>query len=993
MTTELSTFLKQYASTGQKDDDGKAIFTHTSLQPKASFNIPEDKRSELHRLIAESIYNRKPVYMTERPLKVKPITIDIDLKYPADYTTRQHDERHINELLKLYTGAIITFVDIPEDKNIDAYVFQRSGPYPKNGNIKDGFHILYPDICIDSDIQHLIRIEVLKKINQFLDNPEIGSLPVKNTNDDVVDLSVISSNNWMMYGCMKPALKPYKLTGVFRSKASKAPGQEDTSAAGAGGSVTGTSLGAGLEFEELQTGTSSLEEIESLVNYLSTHNVTKDRTYDIRSEVSDVLEEYLQKSSARKQRGKYNSANFMKKAIKNASDDETQKCQLEEAKHLTALLADWRADSFHHWIEVGLCLHNISPALHETWVEFSKRSENYDPSVDSDRWYSFTESNTGLNIGSLHRWARLDSPKEYNKVHSMMLMPLMMCSVSGSSQDVTAVVYKMYRYQYVCLDAKGKKWAEFVNHGWKITNEGMSLKKKLGHEVLNEYLMLITHYNLKAIDHYDEQKEQFLHKSKSLADITYKLRDITFKEKVMKECIIMFHDPKFQDSLNSNPYLVGLENGVYDLSRGEFRDGRPEDRVSVSTGQDFPDFSDDDVDLTAETAAVPQIQAIFDFMKQVFPKPQTRRFMFLCLASHLEGYNREEYFYLWTGVGGNGKSKLLALFEMAFGDYCFKLPINLLTNKRSQPGQATPELAMSIGKRFGSFQEPDEGARVNTGLMKEFTGNDKMYWRGLYAEGGVMKPMFTAVLLCNAKPKMTSDDEGTWRRLVVIDFIARFVAGTPTPNGKYEFPRNIHLDQMFPNWAPYFFALLTMYHKIYKTEGLKIPQEIKDATYDYRKQSDAYAMFMDEYFQEDEEGRVMLDDSYSIFKEWYSNEFNDKAPPRREYKTYIERKLGQHYGSSAKPGWFGYSLHHLDSILDKKPKDVPDLDHDLTKPNTGSSPCRTLEIPPRSKITPVAKPKPKTQIHDRAAIQFETPLTDRPLEFNESAPTSPKNIN
>ena len=107
MTTELSTFLKQYVSTGQRDDNGKAIFTHTSLQPKASYNVPDDKRDELHRLIADSIYKRKPVYLTEKPLKVKPITIDIDLKYPADCTTRQHDERHIKELLKLYSEAII----------------------------------------------------------------------------------------------------------------------------------------------------------------------------------------------------------------------------------------------------------------------------------------------------------------------------------------------------------------------------------------------------------------------------------------------------------------------------------------------------------------------------------------------------------------------------------------------------------------------------------------------------------------------------------------------------------------------------------------------------------------------------------------------------------------------------------------------------------------------------------------------------------------------
>jgi P4 family phage/plasmid primase-like protien len=898
MTTELSTFLKQYVSTGQRDDNGKAIFTHTSLQPKASYNVPDDKRDELHRLIAESIYKRKPVYLTEKPLKVKPITIDIDLKYPADYTTRQHDERHIKELLKLYSEAIITFIDLPDKTPVDAYVFQRRNPYPKNGNIKDGIHILYPNICIDTDIQHVMRTEILKKIDQFMDNPSIGCLPVKNSRDDIVDLSVISGTNWMMYGCMKPGLRPYALDKIYRLDNS----QED------------------IQFTELKTQTSSLDDIEALVSHLSIHNVTKERTYDIRPEVADILDEYLQKSTARKQRGKYNSAAFMKKTVKNASKGEESRSQIEEARQLTQLLGDWRADSYHHWIEVGLCLNNISQALHDVFVDFSRKSDKFDEHADTSKWYEFAQQKTGLNIGSLHRWARLDNEVKYREVRSTMLRPLMVCSVSGSSQDVAAVVYKMYKYQYVCLDAKGKKWAEYVNHCWKITNEGMSLKKKIGHEVLNEYLLLITHYNVTAIAHDDEQKEQCLHKSKSLTEITYKLRDITFKEKVMKECIIMFHDPKFEEKLDCNPYLIGLENGVYDLKEHVFRDGRPEDYISTTTGNDYPDVDEDEINLEDETSSITAVTEIFEFMKQVFPIDGVRRYMYLCLASYLEGFNREEKFHLWTGVGGNGKSKLLTLFEMAYGAYCFKLPINLLTQKRSQPGQATPELAMSIGKRFGSFQEPDEGAKVNTGLMKEFTGNDKLYFRGLYSEGGEIKPMWSLVLLCNAKPKMTGDDEGTWRRLVVIEFVSRFVSGKP--KNKYEFPRNIHLDLMFPEWAPYFFSLLTMYHKLYKVKGLKPTQEINAATYDYRKQSDAYAMFMDDYFHkvEDEESSIKLDDSYGVFKDWYNLEFNDKAPPRREFKSYVERKLNQQYGRGNKSGWYGWQLLHPDSDTSQKPE-------------------------------------------------------------------------
>ena len=73
-------------------------------------------------------------------------------------------------------------------------------------------------------------------------------------------------------------------------------------------------------------------------------------------------------------------------------------------------------------------------------------------------------------------------------------------------------------------------------------------------------------------------------------------------------------------------------------------------------------------------------------------------------------------------------------------------------------------------------------------------------------------------------------------------------------------------------------------------------------------------MFMDDYFhKDDDEVCIKLDDSYSVFKDWYSLEFNDKAPPRREFKSYVERKLNQTYGRGNKSGWYGWRLLHPDS--------------------------------------------------------------------------------
>ena len=62
-------------------------------------------------------------------------------------------------------------------------------------------------------------------------------------------------------------------------------------------------------------------------------------------------------------------------------------------------------------------------------------------------------------------------------------------------------------------------------------------------------------------------------------------------------------------------------------------------------------------------------------------------FMSKCLS----GENRDEGFYIWTGSGGNGKSKLIELAQMVLGEYACGLPVSLITSKRASSNSATPE--------------------------------------------------------------------------------------------------------------------------------------------------------------------------------------------------------------------------------------------------------------------------------------------------------------
>jgi phage/plasmid-associated DNA primase len=82
---------------------------------------------------------------------------------------------------------------------------------------------------------------------------------------------------------------------------------------------------------------------------------------------------------------------------------------------------------------------------------------------------------------------------------------------------------------------------------------------------------------------------------------------------------------------------LGFENGVFDLYAGEFREGRPEDLVSLSTGVSFE--SEPGISLEEE---------IMDFFSKVFPDEELREYALGRLASFLSGDVSHEHFYIFT---------------------------------------------------------------------------------------------------------------------------------------------------------------------------------------------------------------------------------------------------------------------------------------------------------------------------------------------------------
>ena len=124
------------------------------------------------------------------------------------------------------------------------------------------------------------------------------------------------------------------------------------------------------------------------------------------------------------------------------------------------------------------------------------------------------------------------------------------------------------------------------------------------------------------------------------------------------------------------------------------------------------------------------------------------------------------------GRGGNGKSTFYNAKARAMGDYYGTLSAETLTvNCRKNK---SPEYAELRGKRLVIAAELQEGMRLDTAVVKQLCSTDPIQAEKKYKDPFKFLPSHTTVLYTNHLPKVGTNDSGTWDRLVVVPFNARF---------------------------------------------------------------------------------------------------------------------------------------------------------------------------------------------------------------------------
>jgi putative DNA primase/helicase len=293
---------------------------------------------------------------------------------------------------------------------------------------------------------------------------------------------------------------------------------------------------------------------------------------------------------------------------------------------------------------------------------------------------------------------------------------------------------------------------------------------------------------------------------------------------------------------DSDPFSLGVSNGVVNLRTGEFRTARREDYIIKRAGAAYD-----------AAASCPTWEK---FLSRVLSgNPELISFIQRAVGYTLTGNISEQCLFFPYGTGQNGKSTFMECLQQLLGDYGIKATTALYTLNRygSEP---LPEIARLVGTRLVTGSETEEGAKLAESRVKDITGGDTLTGRELYCSAFNFKPTHKLWIYGNHLPDIRGNDQGIWRRIKLVPFEVRI----PDEEKDPELLKKL-LQEMpgILNWG--IEGCLE-----WQKKGLSAPQIITEATSEYREEEDEIGEFIVEVCISG--GQVERSELHNAYRDW-----------------------------------------------------------------------------------------------------------------------------
>jgi P4 family phage/plasmid primase-like protien len=624
------------------------------------------------------------------------------------------------------------------------------------------------------------------------------------------------------------------------------------------------------------------------------HNFKEDGDYPIYewSDIKNLFNETSMNIQASEEKKK--KTKFIKPMQEVKSDEEfiSDPENVKIALRCLNAISIHRVEAYDTWFKIGCILYKEfrNDGL-ELFKNVSKRASNYDENGVMTAWT--TISNYGkydVGLGTLIMWARNDYPEfcinefedyfkvkipfDFTKINSIYYKALF------EKNDLNIAHLINYLYPNYFISGGGNIYF-FNQYGiYKKDDEEFYFGKLI--QGLLKHLEFLL-FRISDFEEFkekegmtDEQKESakkmkasFIHRMGHLKEYLGSSHHQKNLKNMLKQITIV---PKLGEKMDeTNKEVIGFENGVFDLTIMKFRKGRPEDFVSMTTGYDYYEETEE------------KKYRVTEIIASIWDTPEKAEYFMHKMAYSLTGNKTKQEINIHTGIGSNGKSIVFDLTKNALGEYFGTMNPNYFVMNDTQTDKANSELAKTKGKRLIMVSEPSATAKLQGDKLKRISGNEVIVTRELHKSTIEFKPQFFLHILTNDIPELAKIDGGTERRIKIIDypFVFKkkdeFIEGRPNIKLADE---NLSIEIESLTMA--FFHLLIFY---FKRDYVEI-QEVKESTKEYMEDNNPFAVWIQENFiiTNDEEDKIFLDE--------ITDDFNDETGLNYPNK-FISKRLQQ----------------------------------------------------------------------------------------------------
>jgi putative DNA primase/helicase len=438
---------------------------------------------------------------------------------------------------------------------------------------------------------------------------------------------------------------------------------------------------------------------------------------------------------------------------------------------------------------------------------------------------------------------------------------------TGNAQRLRDAYGDILRYSYI-----DKRWLYYKDGKWSYDNIGFH--RNIADASIELMERERIYYRKQDEREGTDMEKQFMKHYK-------KSRSFTGKTNMLKEA--EHYSPILPSMLDRKKTLLNCKNGIVNLRTGEFMPHCKEEYITKITRCAY----------NPEAVDTPQWDK---FLCGIFGGDRDLiRYIQKAVGYSLSGSTAEQCAFFLYGTGRNGKSTFLEIIRSIMGDYATNIQPQTIMVKPSSGSSPNSDIARLKGARLVTSVEPNEGMRIDEGLLKQLTGDDVVTARKLFGDEFEFKPEFKLWMATNHKPVIRGTDTGIWRRIHLIPFTVQIPEDKVDRHLKYKLAKE--LEGIF-RWA-------VEGCKLWQSEGLRMPKAILDAVKEYRHEMDVISAFTDSRCTIGK-GEIKASQLYAVYAKW-ADENNEYKMSNTKFGAEMQRRYER---VKKREGWFyvGISL-------------------------------------------------------------------------------------